>query len=233
MPSELDLTHWPTLPKYEYQVLFPRIAWEDRDSQLEDIIVRQVPRAGATLQAINVVEASRRLREAAKHDALMRNTVKNRKALKWLAEGLQKTQRALQELDPSALKTLDMSMPPDAQGRIKALFDIERGIETLADEIPNFPRALDGVSKSNKQTRFQARSLALRLHEAWLVISGDAPSLAFASNSIPAQGVPTPAFQKTLQMIGDHLEMGQIVQQQTFEARSMVEWLAREVGSSA
>jgi hypothetical protein len=162
----------------------------------------------------------------------MRNTKKNREALRVLALSLPKVARAINDLESGAIKALDMKLTYENEGVSYSLHTLTAAINALSCDVSALPNVLDSVPKSNSQTRFVGRAVAKRLYEAWKIIGGEYPSLVQSSNSILAFSISPPTFEAALQKVGDHLRLAELIGQPTFEARSMISWLRKNVDPS-
>lgn len=209
--------------------LFPRIESSDRDQGLEEILRKHIVPTDAECLEYDLSEASRRLREAVRHDAYLRLTPLDTRKFASLFDKLRGLKNDLDDLEAHNYKNFLQAMTIGGADQVLDLLLLhDRLSDTLADK-DRLWTALQSVPTATAGTTTTSYSLVQRLEEAWKVISAEAPHIYQSSGARVSLGWNTGAtFEMCLQEIGDHLEL-KTSKGGPFLARSAIEgWTAKQ-----
>lgn len=220
MPYIENGSNWPSLLKQsdEFRHLFP--ATIERDTELEDILSRCVQPKNAEHNAADLVEASRRLREAVQHDAYLRWTPADREALAEVFSALEIADAAIGALTTHQHKAI-LTTSVSIQNSNLNLDELRQQISVLLfhrETISQKIEEADSIRTTTARTATEQISMIQRLIEAWTVLSGQKPGTSYSNNDVdPGQ------FESCLQQVADHLDLPSYNKNRPFIARSVLQ----------
>lgn len=189
MPSEPDLSHWPTLKKHSdgYSDLFPRICWDDQDLGLEAVLRSHINHP--THQArygLDVREASRRIREAVRHDAYVGVKAKTRQTLAKAFGALDKVQKQFSEIEEAGqVKALRLGFAEAARSMHEHPLDLIQAVNQRANNKSKILSFLEGLPQVNEGRDIKQFSVIERLIEVWELIEVQAPGIYQSQGDTP------------------------------------------------